>query len=71
MLHVELKDKSGETKFVYKPCKSWWRVGKQIWTKNISGDDQYDGDIYNNEVKKMSKGDKVTPMFDKAKAAAK
>ncbi|MHC2485511.1 DUF995 domain-containing protein [Rhizobium leguminosarum] len=65
------KDKSGETKFVYKPCKGWWRVGKQIWTKNISGDDQYDGDIYNNEVKKMSKGDKVTPMFDKAKAAAK
>lgn len=65
------KNRSGETVYVYKPCKAWWRAGKQIWTKNISGDDEYDGDIYNSEVKKMSKGDKVTAMFDKAKAAAK
>ena len=65
------KNKAGDVVYVYQPCKAWWRVGKQKWTKNVSGDDQYNGDIYNNEIKKMSKGDKVTAMFDTAKASAK
>jgi len=69
---ADWKNAAGEAGETYAPCKAWYRAGKQLWTKNVSGDDdQYLGDIYNDEVKKMSKGDKVSSRIETVKASMK
>ncbi|MEF0944301.1 DUF995 domain-containing protein [Rhizobium sp. BR 362] len=55
------KDQTGKSVFKYSPCQAWFRAGKTLWTKNVSGvDDQYAGDIYTGEAKNISKGDQVS-----------
>lgn len=69
---ADWKNAAGETAETYAPCKEWFRAGKQLWTKNVSGDDdKYLGDIYSDEVKKMSKGDKVSGRIETVKASMK
>jgi hypothetical protein len=57
-------NKTGKENMKYAPCKQWWKLGRARWTKNASGgEDKWLGDIYDNEIKKMSAGDQVSKKF--------
>jgi Protein of unknown function (DUF995) len=49
-------------------CRQWWKVGKALWVKNVSGDEyKYSGDIYEGHYVNLSKDDQVSAKYAKFK----
>ncbi len=48
----------------YSPCKAWYTVGKAIWSKNTTGNGEWDGAVSDADYKDFVKGDNVSGRMD-------
>jgi hypothetical protein len=68
--HSEWPDKNDKTKtYPYDWCNKLKIAGKVVWFQNTKPDDQYYGDIYTDQIKRLHKGDSVSKQADKLAAA--